>query len=150
MGLSLSIVKRLRDKIRFEGDICRVEASGRSTKLNADQENFAIEWLQSNLLLSNKKLCSKVANKYFIEISHDTITRILGRYGFSWKSLKIIFKKDPGDWKNRIDFCKQNRNLNFDNVFFSEESTFYSHYPGKSRWINPGEIYTQTKTKYTK
>ena len=39
--------------------------------------------------------------------------------------------------------------MNFDNVFFSDVSTFYSHYPGKSRWINPGEIYTQTKTKYT-
>ena len=43
VGLSLSTVKRLRDKIRFEGDICRVKGSGRSTKLNADQENFVIE-----------------------------------------------------------------------------------------------------------
>ena len=99
VGLSLSTVKRLRDKIRFEGDICKLEGSGRSKKLNADQENFVIEWIQSNPLLSSKKLCSKVANKYFIEISHDTITRILGRYGFSWKSPKTIFKNDPGDWK---------------------------------------------------
>ena len=34
--------------------------------------------------------------------------------------------------------------------FFSDESTFYTHYPGKARWVNPGEVYTQTKTKYTK
>ena len=50
-------------------------------------------------ILSSKKLCSKVANKYFIEISYVIITRKLGRYGFSWKSPKIIFKNDIGDWK---------------------------------------------------
>ena len=59
VGLSLSTVKRLRDKIRFEGDICRVEGSARSTKLNADQENFVIEWIQSNQYYQVKSFAPK-------------------------------------------------------------------------------------------
>ena len=43
VNLSLSTVKRLRDQIRYNGDIERVIGSGRKRKLNSDQERFVVD-----------------------------------------------------------------------------------------------------------
>ena len=150
VNLSLSTVKRLRDQIRYNGDIDRVIGSGMKRKLNSEQERFVVDWALENPLLSTVKLCERIHRKFEIEISHDTILRILTRYGFTWKSPIITFKNTEIDKQNRLAFWNRNKYLSFNNVFFSDESTFYTHYPGKARWVNPGEVYTQTKTKYTK
>ena len=150
VNLSLSTVKRLRDQIRYNGDIERVIGSRRKRKLNSEQERFVVDWALENPLLSTVKLCERIHRKFEIEISHDTIFRILIRYGFTWKSPIITFKNTEIDQQNRLAFWNRNKYLSFNNAFLSDESTFYTHYPGKARWVNPGEVYTQTKTKYTK
>ena len=43
VNLSLSTVKRLRDQIRYNGDIERVIGSGRKRKLNSEQERFVVD-----------------------------------------------------------------------------------------------------------
>ena len=43
VNLSLSTVKRLRDQIRYNGDIERVIGSGRKRKLNFEQERFVVD-----------------------------------------------------------------------------------------------------------
>ena len=90
--LSLSTVKRLRDQIRYNGDIERVIGSGRKRKLNSEQERFVVDWALENPLLSTVKFCERIHRKFEIEISHDTILRILTRYGFTWKSSIITLK----------------------------------------------------------
>ena len=150
VNLSLSTVKRLRDQIRYNGDIERVIGSGRKRKLNFEQERFVVDWALENPLLSTVKLCERIHRNFEIEISHDTILRILTRYGFTWKSPIITFKNTEIDQQNRLAYWNRNKYLSFNNVLFSDESTFYTHYADKARWVNPGELYTQTKTKYTK
>ena len=56
VNLSLSTVKRLRDQIRYNGDIERVIGSGRKRKLNSEQERFVVDCALENLLLSTVKL----------------------------------------------------------------------------------------------
>ena len=97
VNLSLSTVKRLRDQIRYNGDIERVIGSGRKRKLNSEQERFVVDWALENPLLSTVKLCERIHRKFEIEISHDTILRILTRYGFTWKSPIITFKNTEID-----------------------------------------------------
>ena len=101
VNLSLSTVKRLRDQIRYNEDIERVIGSGRKRKLNSEQERFDVDWALENPLLSTFKFCERIHRKFEIEISHDTILRILTRYGFTRKSsiitsktLKLIKKID--------------------------------------------------------
>ena len=150
VNLSLSTVKRLRDQIRYNGDIERVIGSGRKRKLNFEQERFIVDWALENPLLSTVKLCERIHRKFEIEISHDTILRIITRYGFTWKSPIITFKTTEIDQQNRLAFWNRNKYLSFNSVFFSDESTIYTHYPCKAKWVNPGEVCTQTKTKYKK
>ena len=119
VNLSLSTVKRLRDQIRYNGDIERVIGSGRNSKLNSEQERFVVDWTLENPLLSTVKLCERMHRKFEIEISHDTILRILTRYGFTWKSPIITFKKKLKiDQQNRLAFWNRNKYLSFNNVFF--------------------------------
>ena len=150
VNLLFSTVKRLRDQIRYNGDIEMVIGSGRKRKLNSEQGRFVVDWALETPLLSTVKLCERIHRNFEIEISHDTILRILTRYGFTWKSQIITFKNTEIDLQNRLAFWNRNKYLSFNNVFFSDESTLYTYYPGKARWVNQGEAYTQTKTKYLK
>ena len=111
VNLSLSTVKRLRDQIRYNGDIERVIGSGRKRKLNYEQERFVVDWVLENPLLSTAKLYERIHRKFEIEISHDTILRILTRYGFTWKSPIITFKNTEIDQQNRLAFWNRNKYL---------------------------------------
>ena len=92
VNLSLSTVKPLRDQIKYNGDIERVIGSGRKRKLNSEQERFVVDWALENPLLTTVKLCERIHRKFEIEISHDTILRILTRYGFTWKVQSLLSK----------------------------------------------------------
>ena len=83
INLSLSKVKRLLYQIRYNGDIERVIGSGRKRKQNSKHERFVVDWELENPLISTVKLCERIHRKFEKEISHDTILRILTRYGFA-------------------------------------------------------------------
>ena len=118
VNLSLSTVKYLSDQIRCNGDIERAIGSGRKRKLNSEQERFVVDWALENPLLSTVKLCERIHRKFEIEISHDTILRILARYGFTWKSLIITSKNTEIDQQNRLAFWNRIKYLSFNSFFF--------------------------------
>ena len=60
VNLSLSTIKRLRDQIRYNGDIERIIGPGRKRKLNSEQERFIVDWALENPLLSTVKLCERI------------------------------------------------------------------------------------------
>ena len=45
-----------------------------------------------------------------------------------------LFKKNL-----RLTFCKKNKGRDWSNVVFTDESSFYLHSPGVSRWVPKGE-----------
>ena len=51
----------------------------------------------------------------------------------------------------RLQFWKYNKNRNWNNVFFTDESSFYLRSPGINRWVPKNENnYVEKKNKYTK
>ena len=50
----------------------------------------------------------------------------------------------------RLQFWKYNKNRNWNNVFFTDESIFYLRSPGINRWVPKNENNYVEKSKYTK
>ena len=50
----------------------------------------------------------------------------------------------------RLQFWKYNKNMNWNNVFFTDESSFYLRSPGIKRWVPKNENNYVEKSKYTK
>ena len=50
----------------------------------------------------------------------------------------------------RLQFWKYNKNRNWNNVFFTDESSFYLRSPGINRWVPKNENNYVEKSKYTK
>ena len=113
VNLLLSTIKHLRDQIRYNGDIERIICSGRKKKINFEQERFVVDWALENPLLSTVKLYERIHRKFEIEISHDTILRILIRYGFTWKSPIITFKNTEIYQQNRLAFWNRKNVFKF-------------------------------------
>ena len=50
----------------------------------------------------------------------------------------------------RLQFWKYNKYRNWNNVFFTDESSFYLRSPGINRWVPKNENNYVEKSKYTK
>ena len=52
--------------------------------------------------------------------------------------------------KADLNFFKENKEREWENVVFTDEASVYFVSPDKQRWVSPGEAYERTKTKYFK
>ena len=50
----------------------------------------------------------------------------------------------------RLAFCNKNIDRDWSSVVFTDESSFYLHSPGTSRWVPKGESNIVVKEKYSK
>ena len=92
--MSLSIVKRLKSKVREHGSIIREEGSGRTTKLLEIHQDFILKLLNYSPFNTCKRIALKLKNKYGIEVYRTTISRFLVDKGFKWKGPQIVFRNN--------------------------------------------------------
>ena len=148
--MSKDTIKRWKSKIRQEGSIWRSEGSGRPKKLNNEHHLFILNLLHSSPFNTSKRIVYKLQNKFGLKIDRSTVSRFLVERGFKWKGPQVVFRNNEVDQKSRLEFCKENKEREWENVVFTDEASVYFVSPGKQRWVSPGEAYERTKTKYSK
>ena len=92
VNMSLSIVKRLKAKVREHGSIIREEGSGGPTKQLEIHQDFILKLLNDSSFNTRKRIALKLKNKHEIEVDSTTISRFLVDKGFKWKVPQIVLE----------------------------------------------------------
>jgi transposase len=71
---------------------------GRKPKLSLDQKRLVKEWVKAEPKALNK-IRSKIHKTWGIEVSKDTIKRIIKKWNLTWKRMKRGMSKSPDEWE---------------------------------------------------
>ena len=107
--------------------------------------------MAGNPFLSATKIAT-LLNAQFkdLEISEISIRRFLVQKGYKWKDPLQRVKNEVEQKAARLQFWKYNKYRNWNNVFFTDESSFYLRSPSINRWVPKNENNYIEKSKYTK
>ena len=151
LGLSGSTIKRKRRQLKETGLIKRQPGSGRKKIIDEDKECFILERLTGNPFLSKTKIATLLKAQFKdLEISEISIRIFLVQKGYKWKSPLKRVKNENEQKAARLQFWKYNKYRNLNNVFFTDESSFYLRSLGINRWVHKNENNYVEKSKYTK
>ena len=150
VNMSLSMVKRLKSKIKSHGGIMREEGSGRPEKLSEiHKKNYILKLITDSLFNTSNRIAIKLKKNYEVEVHRSTISRFLSEKGYKWKGSQIVYRNNEQDQENRLKFCIKNKERDWSDVLITDEATFYILSPGIHRWVASGDSYEKTKTKYS-
>lgn len=74
---------------------------GRKSKLNSEQKEQVQQWVKAEPKALNK-IKSKIHKTWEIDISKDTIKRIIKKLGMRWKRMKRGMSKTPDEWEIEV------------------------------------------------
>ena len=151
LGLSESTIKRKRRQLKETGLIKRQPGSGRKKIIDEEKECFILEHLAGNPFLSATKIATLLKAQFKdLEINEISIRRFLVQKGYKWKGPLLRVKNEVEQKAARLQFWKYNKYRNWNNVFFTDESSFYLRSPVINRWVPKNENNYVEKSKYTK
>ena len=140
LGMSESTIKRKRRQLRTEGYLSRKEGSGRNRLIDEEKSYFILDLMKKNAFLSAPKIVKQLVDNYKdFNISAITVQRFLNEQGFKWKEPIVRVKNELLQRNQRLAFCNKNIDRDWSSVVFTDESSFYLHSPGISRWVPKGE-----------
>ena len=140
LGMSESTIKRKRRQLRTEGYLSRKEGSGRNRLIDEEKSYFILDLMKKNAFLSAPKIVKQLVDNYKdFNISATTVQRFLNEQGFKWKEPIARVKNKLLQRNQRLAFCNKNIDRDWSSVVFTDESSFYLHIPGISRWVPKGE-----------
>lgn len=123
LGIDKSTVKVWIQRYEDTGDVQNLEGRGRKRKTSAEEDNGIIELFQDDEEMTLTRAKEKL-KKRRIEVSTNTIFRRLKERGFT---LRVPLSKPLLTFdhrKKRVEWCNQVTDINWDQVIFSDESTF--------------------------
>ena len=151
LGLSESTIKRKRKQLKETGLIKRQSGSGRKKIIDEEKECLILEHLAGYPFISATKIATLLKAQFKdLEISEISIRRFLVQKGYKRKGPLQRVKNEVEQKAARLQFWKYNKNRNWNNVFFTDESSFYLRSPGINRWVPKNENNYVEKSKYTK
>ena len=151
LGMSESTIKRKRRQLRTEGYLSRKKGSGRNRLIDEEKSYFILDLMKKNAFLSAPKIVKQLVDNYKdFNISATTVQRFLNEQGFKWKEPIVRVKNELLQRNQRLAFCNKNIDRDWSSVVFTDESSFYLHSPGISRWVPKGESNIIVKEKYSK
>ena len=151
LGLSESTIKRKRRQLKETGLIKIQPGSGRKKIIDEEKECFIIDHLDGNRFLNKTKIATLLKAQFKdLEISKISIRRFLVQKEYKWKGPLQRVKNEVEQKAARLQFWKYNKYRNWNNVFFTDESSFYLRSPVINRWVSKNENNYVEKSKYTK
>lgn len=151
LGLSKSTLKRKRRQLREFGTIQRRAGSGRRRLIDEEKEQLILSCLEQNPFHTSTKIVRLLENKFEgFSISETTVQRFLTDKGYCWKGPHVRVQNEEAQKTARMEFCNHNKDREWDNVFFSDESSFYLRSPGVSRWVHSSQHNYVVNQKYSK
>ena len=136
MGLPKSTVNKWLKRYKETGDVQELEGRGRKKIINAEMEKKILELFEKNENLSLKK-AQLLLRRSNIEVSISTLSRTLKQLGFKFRSPLVKPVLTPSHIKKRIEWCEKFQEMNWDNVVFTDETTFNLN-PYKQKYWSRG------------
>ena len=62
-----------------------------------------------------------------MKVDRSTVSRFLVERGFKWKGPQVVFRNNEVDQKSRLEFCKKNKEREWENVVFTDEASVISY-----------------------
>ena len=106
--MSLSMIKRLKSKIKAHKSIMREEGSERPKKLSEIHKNFILKLIADSPFNTSNRIALRLKNNYEGEVHRSTISRFLVEKEYKWKSTQIVYRNNEQDKENRLKFCIKN------------------------------------------
>lgn len=160
LGLRLRTVKRWVSKYQADGNVDPLPKTGRKRALSEDAASFAHDLLLNDsmdganmaaLKLQEEGMTTKLASK-------NTIIRAAKRVGVNLghpivarrgKPRKQLTEKNKDQ---RLYFCRQNLNRDWDNVMITDRKKFLFQYPGAKvkavQWLEKGQQWEARKVNH--
>lgn len=123
-GMHLRTVERVLKKLKEKGTTAREAGSGSPPALQSNDCRRLHQLAVKHNRLSNRRLATLMAEKGSPSVSRFTIGRTLKRQGFDRKLPRDRPDLKPRHIAARLAWCEENKDTNWANVVFSDESRF--------------------------
>ena len=120
LGITERTVRRVYATYRTTKRVGRKVGSGRKKVLTASMKLKIHRMLDGNPSLTCQQLASRLNN----EVSDETIRLYLKRQNYSWKKRSKIPNLSEKYKKRRVNFAKSHMDIEYENIFFTDECTF--------------------------
>lgn len=74
---------------------------GRKPKFNEEQKKLIKDWVKENPK-TLKRVLNQISNSWKIEVSKETIKRIIKKFDMLWKRMKRGLSKNPEEWELEV------------------------------------------------
>ena len=133
-GLCVRSVKNHLQKFLQGGLSERQPGSGKTTKLNQEQVEALVALVQEHPEYPSRKLAAWCTNQFGFDVGYKAVIRTLKVNGFkSWKKKRVL-KLTPINRENRLAWCVLHQDANFEDVWFSDESSFELYRAKNTYW----------------
>ena len=132
-GLSPRSVRRIKKILGSVGSVARKPGSGSQRRLGANDRRRLAQLAVRNDRLSNRRLATKMQDKGSPLVSPSTISRELKRMGFKRRTARSRPLLTQRHKDARLAWCLENKNRDFDNVIFTDESKFQYYSNSRKR-----------------
>ena len=104
--------------------------------LESEHISFIISKIEKDNPLSSRKSSNLIKGNFNLNVSKNNSFKCLKKNGYSFKSPKLRMKNDEEQQKIMINWCERHLfRTNFNEVFFSDETTFYLDSPKGWLWL---------------
>lgn len=136
LNISKTTVKKWLNRFKETG-VQDLKGRGRPKILNSEIEKQLFDMFKENEHLTLRDAKIKL-RRFNVEASTSTISRTLKCLGFKYKT--PIFKPllNSTHIKKRLQFCRETIDIDWDDVIFSDETTFKCTRYKRKYWANSG------------
>ena len=147
MRINKDTVRIWLKRYRENNNIKRKNGSGRKKKTTTKEDQIIINKITENKSLTAEDIKSCIKNNNII-ISKRTIIYRLHENGFVYK--KPINKPllTENHKINRLKWAIKNKNTNWNNIIFSDETSIWKGSNGRKRWVNKNDYDIEKTVKY--
>ena len=85
--------------------------------------------------IKSQEIANLLNSRFDLNLSKRSVLRYLNEIGCKYVGYKIKPKNDIDDQEIRLNWCNRHVFDNWNNIFFTDETTIYLNNPGGFKWI---------------
>jgi transposase len=149
-GIPRSTVQRYLVKYKKAIPVEEVRNNGRPSKLNARTRACLVSLVAENQFLTSKQLANELERRMDVKVTPMTVRNQLHSLNYSNALPRNVPAITSQAKVKRVDFAKENANTNWDNVFFSDETTIQLNANLTCAWHKKGSKPTNPTSRFNR
>ncbi|CAK9806971.1 Transposable element Tcb1 transposase [Anthophora quadrimaculata] len=147
MQKSVEFVRKWVHRYKATKNVDNFEGRGKKWRTTTRQDRIVVQMFKKNPSLSLRHAC-KILEKKGIKISMATINKRLEESEIKLQSTLLKPLLSERHVENRFAWAQQNVHRNWENIIFTDESSFWAWIPQKRAWSMKGHPMLQRTVKH--